>query len=311
VYVIYAGGGESDGEDEDTIWPHSYYLSYTRRQVTLDGVVVDKYACSNEWEGNLPDGVGTFVHEFSHVMGLPDLYYTGYDSYLTCTPGSYDILDVGCYNNYSRTPPTYSAYERNAMGWIDLKELSEPEDVTLHNISENEACMIATERDDEFFLLENRQQTGWDAYIPNSGMLIWHIDGTQNVYEENKVNNEKSHQYVDIVEANNRAVNTNATAMKGWTWPGTTKKTAFSAETTPAMKDWDGNEIDVPITEIAENDGIITFKVKGGNAGVEDLTISEENVPTEYYNLQGIRVANPTHGLYIARTGNSATVKKL
>jgi len=309
VYVIYAGEGESSYGDENTIWPHSDYLSYYRGQSpTLDGVQIDKYACSNEWESTMPDGVGTFVHEFSHVMGLPDLYYTGYEDWLSCTPGDYDILDVGCYNNDTRTPPTYSAYERNAMGWIDLKELSEAEDVTLENLEDtNTACIIKTERDDEFFLLENRQQSGWDAYIPGHGVLIWHIDGEQKVYDDNTVNNTKDHQYVDIVEANNRANNSSSSAMKGWPWPGTANKTSFTSETNPALKDWEGNAIEVPITEIAENDGKITFKVKGGGAGVHDIMLinAAETTQTEYYNLQGIRVSKPAHGLYIARTGNT------
>jgi hypothetical protein len=271
-------------------------------------VVVDKYACSNERDYSRPDGVGTFVHEFSHVMGLPDLYYTGDGKYLYCTPGDYSVLDVGCYNNASRTPVAYSSYEKNAMDWIDLKELSKPEDVTLRNLTDyNEACIIKTNRDDEFYLLENRQKTGWDAYIPNSGMLIWHIDGTQKVYDDNTVNNDKSHQYVDIVEANGKANNERQNYMKGWTWPGTSNKTEFTSETTPALKDWDGNAIDVPITEIAEEDGLITFKAKGGSAGVHDITLinAAETTQIEYYNLQGIRVSKPAHGLYIARTGNT------
>jgi M6 family metalloprotease-like protein len=316
VYVIYAGIGASDGSDENAnrIWAHSDYLSsHTKRTTKLDGVIIDKYACSNEWENGQPDGVGTFVHEFSHVMGLPDLYYTGSGTFLTCTPGDYDILDIGCYNNDSRTPPSFSAYERNAMGWIDLKELADAENVTLQNIADsNEACIIKTTTDTEFYLLENRQQTGWDTYIPNTGMLIWHIDGTQSVYKNNTVNNTKSHQYVDLVEANGRAVNTSSTITKGWPWPGTSGKTEFTSTTSPALKDWSGNAIDVPITEITETtDGLVTFKVNGGAAGVNDITVDTDDEQTEYYNLQGIRVLNPQHGIFIVRNGKSASVKKL
>jgi hypothetical protein len=95
--------------------------------------------------------------------------------------------------------------------------------------------------------------------------------------------------------------------MKGWPWPGTANKTSFTSETNPALKDWEGNAIEVPITEIAENDGKITFKVKGGGAGVHDIMLinAAETTQTEYYNLQGIRVSKPAHGLYIARTGNT------
>jgi len=37
--------------------------------------------------------------------------------------------------------------------------------------------------------------------------------------------------------------------------------------------------------------------------GVSDITVGDENVPVEYYNLQGVRVAEPTHGIYIRRRG--------
>jgi M6 family metalloprotease-like protein len=314
VYVIYAGIGESDHTDQtNRIWPHAYNLSYTQQHKTLDGVVVDRYACSNEWASSTPDGVGTFVHEFSHVLGLPDIYYTGSGSWLYCTPGYYDMLDVGCYNNDARTPPAYSAYERFAMDWIDLKELNDAENVTLRNLQDyNEACIIKTSKETEFFLLENRQQSGWDEYIPGHGMLIWHLDCTQRQFTNNTVNNNKAHQYVDIVEANNNPDSSKTSYSRGWPWPGTSNKTEFTSSTTPALKDWSSKAIDMPITDITETKGVITFKVKGGSTdGVDDIISDSANTENaEYFNLQGIKVSNPAHGLYIERKGNSAAVKK-
>jgi len=92
VFIFYAGRGEASGGSSNTVWPHSWnvtaaeYTSYI-----FDGVQLDRYACSNEWEGSRPDGVGTFIHEFSHVMGLPDLYATSYTS--AFTPGGWSVLD--------------------------------------------------------------------------------------------------------------------------------------------------------------------------------------------------------------------------
>jgi hypothetical protein len=113
-------------------------------------------------------------------------------------------------------------------------------------------------------LFENRQQIGWDKYIPNHGMLIWHIDFNQSIFDNNTVNNTKSHQYVDIVEANNNTNGSNDSARKGWVWPGTSNKTSFTSSTTPAFKSWSGTAIDLPITDITESNGIITFNVDGG-----------------------------------------------
>ena len=264
VFVFYAGEGEASGGAANTIWPHSWELAYGNIHLTLDGVRISRYACSNEWQGMRPDGVGTFIHEFSHVMGLPDLYSTQ-SAYATHTPGSYSALDYGPYNNDGRTPPAYSAYERNAMGWLQPFLLDGQATITLDNIVEtNQACLAATDKDSEFFLFENRQLSGWDKYLPGHGMLIWHIDYVTSVYDNNTVNNRSSHSYVDIVEACGRANSGSPSTMAGYTWPGAQGKTKFTDTTTPAFKSWSGKGIDLPITDIEEADGLIHFNVGGG-----------------------------------------------
>ncbi|MDE6310376.1 MAG: M6 family metalloprotease domain-containing protein [Muribaculaceae bacterium] len=263
IFIFYAGQGEASYGPAESVWPHSWDLSQVGKAFKLDGKTIDRYACTNEWEQNRPDGVGTFIHEFSHVMGLPDLYHTQGDALYT--PDCWSVMDYGPYNNDGCTPPNYSAFERNAMGWIDPVLLDGPATITLNEIGDNnECCLIQTEKSTEFFLLENRQQKGWDAYIPGHGMLIWHIDFVQNVFDRNVVNNTQSHQYVDIVEAGGVANSQNTSTLASYSWPGTRKKTSFTSSTSPALKSWAGKGIDVPITDIAENNGVITFNVCGG-----------------------------------------------
>ena len=261
VFVFYAGQGEADYGEADCVWPHQWELSSAGRNLTCDGKKIDKYACTNEWEQSTPCGIGTFVHEFSHVMGLPDLYNTeDEDGSDWSTPGEWSVLDYGPYNNDGRTPPAYSLFERNAMGWCEPKVLTNPEMITLENVlKSNEGCLIQTQTPTEFFLLENRQQSGWDEYLPGHGLVIWHIDFVQSVWDNNSVNNNKSHRYVRIVPANN-----NVDKNDGWSWPGTTGKTSFTSTTTPALKDWNNRSIDVPVTDISEKNGIVTFAVMGG-----------------------------------------------
>lgn len=270
VFVFYAGQGEASYGSDDTVWPHQWELTSAGKSLVLDGVRIDRYACSNEWERTAPDGIGTFVHEFSHVMGLPDLYHTTENVYYT--PCNWSVMDYGPYNNDGRTPPTYSIFERNAMGWIDPIVLdSTPRSIELAHIEEsNEGCLIPTSKNTEFFLLENRQQQGWDKYLPGHGMLIWHIDYNSTVWRNNSVNNTKSHQYVDIEEANNNPAGNNATALRNWAFPGTSGQyTSFTDNTTPNMKTWAGVSLNTPITGIAENDGIITFDVCGGAPAID------------------------------------------
>lgn len=280
VYVIYAGLGEASCNDENTIWPHSWTLDEAGMSLTLDGKKINLYGCSNEWEEyygtNRPDGIGTFVHEFSHILGLPDLYDTSgdyYSSNQTATPGSWSVLDYGPYNNDGRTPPMYSMYERNALQWCEPEVIDSPMDCTLQNLADsNHGYIIQTDITREFFLLENRQQTGWDTYLPGHGMLIWHIDAYQSPFTNNTVNNNKSHHYVDLVEANGKSDNSNDTYMKGYPFPGTSNKTSFTSSTTPALRDWSGDAIDLPITDIAERNGVITFKVAGGGSSLSAPT---------------------------------------
>lgn len=269
VYVFYAGQGEASYGPDESVWPHSWDVRSGGYTVTVDGKRLGHYACSNEWESSRPDGVGTFIHEFSHVMGLPDLYSTG-SSTLTCTPGAYSCMDYGPYNNDGCTPPNYSAYELNALGWFEPITLSGAESLSLDPITSGRFALIPTESNNEFFLIENRQQTGWDTFIPGHGMLIWHIDYVANVFSQNIPNNDSSHQYVDIVEANSQPNNMSVAAMEGWPFPGSQNKTEFTSTTKPALKSWAGKAINLPITNIEESeDGIISFDVDGGGVRIQ------------------------------------------
>lgn len=265
IFIFYAGQGEASGGSSDCVWPHSWdMVSAGYRNLKYDGVQIYTYGCSNEWETyygkGRPDGVGTFIHEFSHVMGLPDLYATSYTT--AFTPGEWSALDYGPYNNNGMTPPNYGAFERYALGWTKPLEVDRAVSATLPPIDTNVCGIIRTPKNTEFFLLENRQQTGWDTYIPHHGMLIWHIDYNSSVWTSNTVNNSATHQYVDIEEADGTQ---NRNSMKGDPFPGTSNKTSFTSSTKPAMKTWSNQNIDYPITDIAESDGLITFNVLGGS----------------------------------------------
>ena len=267
IYCIYSGLGEAAGGAPETIWPHSWDLREANISCRVDGKLVTSYACSAEYlSKGLPDGIGTFCHEFSHVLGLPDLYTVDYNSFRTLTPGEYSLMDQGSYNNNSRTPPTYSVFERNAMGWCDIEELKAGEARQIeieHILTSNKGYVVATPLENEFFLLENRQKSDWDAYIPGHGMLIWHINYLNDIWDRNEVNN-YSQQCVDIKEAGGRADNYSDMVMAEYPFPGTTNNTSFTSSTTPAFQSWRSVAIDAPLTNIRENDGKIYLDVCGG-----------------------------------------------
>lgn len=261
VFVFYAGYGEATSYDANTVWPHSWEISsYSYSPVIFDGVRLDHYACSNERSpSDLMDGIGTFVHEFAHVLGLPDLYSTSYTN--AWTPGEFSVLDQGNYNNNSRTPAGFSAYERKCMGWLSPCTLSDSAHIILPELKEaNTAALIETDNPNECFILENRQRTGWDKYIPGHGMLIWHIDYDPYIWMMNRVNNNGSHQYVDIIEADDIRSNGTRSADP---FPGTQSISEFTATTKPAFKSWSGQAMP-PLTGITEIDGVISFDFNGG-----------------------------------------------
>lgn len=262
VFIFYAGEGEHMGASSDSVWPHAYNISdKDSTPYTFDGVRLDRYGCTCEWVEGRPDGVGTFVHEFSHVMGLPDLYTTNYNM-ASFTPGSWSTLDAGPYNNNGCTPPLYSAYERYALDWIKPVEINGSVSATLPALLSNMAAIIPTSDPNEFFLLENRQLSGWDKYLPGHGMLVWHIDYEKSIWFTNAVNNDENHQYIDLEEADNLKT---ATTRAGDAFPGTEGVTAFTDDTRPSMRAWNNTALNMPITDIAETDGMITFKVLGGS----------------------------------------------
>ena len=176
VFVLYAGHGEASYKDANTIWPHMYYLSASDygKSLSLDGVTVDTYACSSELngDGNL-DGIGTFCHEFSHCMGFPDLYDTSYAGWFGM--GDFDLMCSGSYNGDSKCPAGYSAYEKAECGWLTLKDMTNIEqEISIVGVqpmsADGDAYIIKNKgHEDEYYILENRQKTGWDSYLPASG----------------------------------------------------------------------------------------------------------------------------------------------
>ena len=268
VFVIYAGYGEADGGAASTVWPHAFWIfNGSGKRVYLDGKLLDHYACSNELNiSNTPGGIGTTVHEFSHVMGLPDLYTTNGDTYHT--PLEWSVLDQGCYLNDGRTPPAYSAFERLSLGWIDPIEISEASEVMVPDLATNVAFIVNTDDNNEFFLFENRQKNGWDQFLPYHGMLIWRIAYNKNYWNNNAVNNAKA-QRVDVLEAGGERTSFGVPfAASSDPWPGALRKNRFTSSTSPAFAKLDGTPIAHTLTDIAENNAIVTFKFDNGTTRI-------------------------------------------
>jgi M6 family metalloprotease-like protein len=290
VYVIYAGYGEASSGNDDDMWPHSATMG--DEMFRIDSRYINNYSCSAELVGSSGsdmDGIGTFTHEFGHILGLRDMYDTDdYTDGLGLDPGDYSLYASGSYNNDSRTPPYLMAFERLQLGWAkegeDIVALQGAEDVTLPNIRTNKARYINAQPESqdttgyEWFLFENRQQSGWDTYIPAHGMIITHYDYTadkQALWKANGPNNNASHRCLYIVPADG-IDDTNS--RNGDTYPGRSGNTSFTDTSSPSALNWNEDPINMPITNILEQDSLIYFQVKGGTS---QWNVIRTLVPTE------------------------------
>lgn len=213
VYVVYAGKGEADGGDENTIWPHEWNLYSAwwygdgKGSQKLDGVKIDTYACGSELngEGNIA-GIGTMCHEFSHCLGFPDFYDTsdngGQGMFM------WDLMDYGPYNGNGYCPAGYTSYERWMAGWKDPIELVNSQDISNMEALQDygsKTYIIYNDGDpNEYFLLENRQKKRWDADLPGAGLLILHVDYDGGAWSRNKVNVDPDHQRMTWIPADNQ-----------------------------------------------------------------------------------------------------------
>lgn len=266
LYIIYAGYGQATGGINSTLWPaqtnfddyNNYYgaMGYPTYDMVFDGIKINTFAYGNELYGgsydygdDRPQGMGTMTHEFSHCLGFPDLYNTDYSN--AADMGSWSILASGSYggpNGIGWVPTGYTAYEKWAAGWIDYKEFKEMNDTitglksTRHG---GNAYVIYNDRlrhnanpdAQEYFLLENRTQDGWDTYIPAQGLEVLHVNYSKSVWESNAVNTPSSsyggngHSNLILVPANN---STSSYSEGNNLWPYN-RKDSITAYTSPSL----------------------------------------------------------------------------
>lgn len=310
----YNWEGEWQANHPYLMWPHQWELSdpdagVTIEQRTFGGTEVDSYFVFSELRGYINDGygnrmsgIGTFCHEFSHALGLPDFYATQTNNSKTLK--AWDLMDYGSYNGDGCIPPTYSAYERYFMRWLTPTVLNNPSNDTLsHILTANEAYMVSSDgtikpvhASQAYYLLENRQQYKWDSELPGDGMMITKVTYNANNWTNNTPNDNVNNMGVDIMEA---VTNSGSTAKATDLFP-TSTKTSY----TP----YDGSKI----TEITRlSDGRVAFKFKGGaqdTSGDPSVTpdppVSDDCFEDYISNPSGL---GSETGIEIKTTSNQAT----
>ena len=346
VFLVYAGYGESSYAPEETIWPHEAKISYGGLELTVDGIRIDTYACSCELlgsglDGAEPrlDGIGTACHEFSHCLGLPDMYHTGNRSDVFGMD-MWSVLDYGCYAGDGFRPVGYTAYERWSCGWLTPGELSSAVTVErMPALAERPvAYVVHNDRvPTEYYLLENRQPVGTDSEVRGHGLLVTHVDYDSAAWTLNLVNYTKNHQRCTIIPADdalNGAANGNgsltyADDLAGDPYPGTSGNTSLTSLSRPAAKLYNINADDSkymgkPITQIQESaEGLVSFNFMGGGDvadGLYEAVASPASGSVSVYSIDGRLIGTDQRdrlgwgkslpaGVYLLRTQGGTTVK--
>ena len=244
--VVFAGVGEAQASSSvpESIWPCQWYLSSAAYfgygdigTMERNGVSIDRFGVFNELNGSNDngttlDGIGTFCHEFSHCLGLPDFYDTDYGGHYGM--GYWSLMCSGCYNGVQisgDTPVGYSAYEKNFMGWLNYTEAQENNQYTLpvSNSGNDMAVRIKALNNNEYFILENRRKQGWDQCIRGEGVLITHFTYMADRWSGNTPNNEDV-QLATIIPADGTLSSYNES-----TDPYGKNNHEFTATSNPAM----------------------------------------------------------------------------
>ncbi|MBO7609926.1 MAG: M6 family metalloprotease domain-containing protein [Muribaculaceae bacterium] len=287
--VVYAGVGEAQAWSTvpASVWPCQWDLTEAQQYgdgtgpQERNGIIIDKFAVFNEISGRydngtILDGIGTFCHEFSHCLGLPDFYSTINTNYYGM--GIWSLMDDACYNGgevSGDTPIGYSAYEKNFMGWIDLIT---PEDNTQYtlpvfnskNIDDDQALKITAFNENEYWILENRRQQGWDEFIPDEGILITHFTYVKNRWDANSVNNYNL-QLATVIPADGALnVRSEDTDLYGET------NHDFTGDSSPAMKA--NMNADGSLASTTGGAGTITDK------RVANIYLNDDGTATLWYN---------------------------
>lgn len=211
VAILYAGQGEATSSDENTIWPHEADLS--NYACTFSGQKYGAYFVGNEMNGSVLMGMGVFVHEFGHALGLPDLYDPTYSYQNDDAFGMWSVMDGGAYNGNCFNPVGFTVYERGYCGWMEYKEITEPQGVLLTDPADGKGCAVVIrnpQKDNECFILQNYQQETWTPNTGGPGLMITRLNYNSERWNYNMVNNEQKQKLCTMITADGSKIARNA-----------------------------------------------------------------------------------------------------
>lgn len=255
IAVIFAGYSESEGGSPNSIWPHQHNLA--GQEIEIGDLKILSYTCTPELRGNsgsIISPIGTFCHEICHWLGLPDMYDTNSEEegLSPALNGTLSIMDKGNHSDNGNTPPLFTSIEREILGIGEIEDIVPQKEYALlpANLS-GKIYRIKSSVEGEYFLLECRESTEWDKFVGGSGLVVYHVDKSQNIYggisaaqrwEFNNINSLAEHPCARVV----CAFDSNITSLSFNGGDG-------------LLKDWNGNPVGVSLHDIKFSGGKVTF----------------------------------------------------
>ncbi|MFQ5498379.1 MAG: M6 family metalloprotease domain-containing protein [Candidatus Zixiibacteriota bacterium] len=259
LLVIHTGSGAEFSTRVTDIWSHKWGLPSARFK---DGVGISSYTVQPEyWTGPGDMTIGVYSHELSHGFGLPDLYDTDYSSKGI---GDWGLMGYGSWlGPLSRgsSPSHLSAWSKVQVGWVTPTNITvNTTGAAIPNVEQNAViyrCWNTGNIGSEYFLIENRQKTGYDQYIPGDGLLIWHIEEgvTNNTSEWYPGLSGSNHYEVALEQADGlfELEHDNDNGDGADPFPGWVGKTSFNAISSPNSNAYAGSTSFVSIDNISSS----------------------------------------------------------
>lgn len=345
VYIIYAGIGQNYGGGANTVWAKTGAANGTFKGLKLNwysmASELSPIAVSNTDPTLMITGVGVTCHEFSHALGLPDIYPTTTSARVNNQEMEYwDLMDGGEYVSNGYRPTAYTAWEKTQMEWpVTTQTLKESATgIQMDKTTEQGGVVYKIQNDEEpleYFLLENIQKQGWNRSLPGHGLLVYHVNevGNTNIYINTKLNNEAGKPGMAVVPADGECLSSYIKANsnkyleshKGDPYPGTSNVTALNdnmnipnfywyAGTNPkSATNNTFHKVDKALANIAEENGVITFDFISSYAtGIREVSTNHATTDGIVYSINGQRLGTSVKtlqpGIYV-RNGKKFVVK--
>ncbi len=278
LFVVHAGPGAEETGKASNIWSHAWDTS---APLTMDGVSVSSYAMEPEEHANgRLISIGVFCHELGHILGLPDLYDCDYSS---DGVGNFCLMGSGSWGGDGRSPerPVHlCSWAKMRLGWITAETVATDlfaQPIQCYEQTPQVYRLWSSGRDgQEYFLVSNRQKTGFDEKLPRGGLLIWHVDETA-VH-----NNDESHRLVDLEEADgNGHLDVYADFNRGDggdVFPGTCNKRAWNGSSDPGSRSNGGSLTGIAVRNISDPASLMTADLLVMGEVYPEMTVTPTSV---------------------------------